>query len=138
MRRESGNVRYFWFTGSARSRSLNLYLTGFWENCPSTSDPVHSMRTEGDTAAASSLLGMGFRICTVGATVNEKNARNLRGDSAPLLSTALITNTWKSDAVGGLVPMMLSGWDARKKRISSFFLVLIHTESVAVGSMQYS
>ncbi len=74
----------------------------------------------------------------MGATVNEKNARNLRADSAPLLSTALITNTWKSDAVGSLLPMMLSGCDARKKMISSFFLVLIHTESVAVGSMQYS
>src|SRR4051812_11225147 len=111
---------------------------GFCENCPSGSEPVQSMRTDGVTCARRRAVGIGFRIATVGAIVNAKNARFLRADSAPWSSTALITKTCGSDAVGGSLPLTGSGFVAWKNTTCSFFVVLIHTESVFVGSMQYS
>src|SRR4029077_5590599 len=125
MRNESGNVRNLRLSGSARSSSRYLYLTGFCVNCPSGSEPSHSMRTDGVTKALSRALGSGFVMPTVGAVVNEKNERFFGADIIPPLSTALMTNVCGSDAVGELRPMIESGWVARKKMISSFFTVEI-------------
>src|SRR5262249_34358196 len=134
-RRESASSRTPWCAGSSRSSIYDLYLTVFCVSCPSGSAPCHSMRTDGVTCARSSALGDGLRIATVGAIVYAKNDRYLGSDTMPRSSTARITNVWKSDAVAGLLPRIESGCVARKNMICSFFVVVIHTVSVAVGSI---
>src|SRR5436309_9279982 len=109
-------------------RSLYLYFTGFCVNTPSGSSPLHETRSAGVKFCVRSSLGFGLVIWTVGAWVNEKNARATQGPGSPRSSTALITKMWKSrELKRGLSG---SGWEERNCSRSSLFRVTIQAVSL--------
>src|SRR2546428_473817 len=64
---------------------MYLYRTGFVVNTPSSSTPCQLMRIDGGNNRSALATGCGLSMVTVGALVNEKNARSARGPTAPLL-----------------------------------------------------
>ena len=112
-------------------RSLYLYLTGLLVNTPSGSSPLQVTRSAGLRICVRSRLGLGPVICTVGAWVNEKNARATHGPASPRSSTALITKMWKSrDLTSGS-----SGSGREERNCSRSSLLRVTTHAVSLPAL---
>jgi hypothetical protein len=133
------------FTSSVRKsnsrlfslNTLNLYFTGLFVPRPSGSLPFHVSRNDGPNVGGRRWFGTGFRICTVGAIVNDVNEHDTGAEVAPRSSTASSTIVWKPIAVWSVVVSTWSAWNRKDFRLS---VVLVQTVSALIsvgGSIEY-